>query len=157
MTSTLRIRLLLVVAVSAAVVGLDARPACASQPRPLPGLLLRNSTWITETGLALAPVSNAAALTTRLELGPTGMGATLGLMALESADRFPALQRAGLRHAGLEVKAVRTSGPGSPAQSLYVGPQLTAGSYTKQATLAWIFDIDSPETNHPQLSLLLGF
>lgn len=129
-----------------------ARGASAAVAPPLPGgLVLRNSSWLSERALALAPLGAGSALTARLELDRGETGGALGLTDLDSA-LVP-----GRDHLGLEVKAVRAAGaPGAPTAT-YVGPQVSYGTWSKHVSVGWLFDVENEGNNHPQVGIGLGF
>jgi hypothetical protein len=140
------------IAVFLAVAGLHAGAARAGEAHPTSGLALRNSVRLSERTLALAPVSDKSALTARLEMGPVGTGAALGIMKIDGSSHLPALE-----HVGVELEAVRGYGPMSLSPTTYVGPQLAMGSYFRRLTVGWMVDVENPDDNHAQVGLGLGF
>jgi hypothetical protein len=134
------------------VATLHAGAARADEAHLPGGLALRNTMRLSERSVALAPVSDKSALTARLELGPVGTGAALGIMKIDGSSHVPAVE-----HVGVELEAVRGYGPTSLSPATYVGPQLALGSHTKRLTVGWMVDVENPDDNHAQLGVGLGF
>jgi hypothetical protein len=137
------------------VVALHAGAASAGEmrtPDPTSGVVLRNSLRLSQRTLALGPVSDKSALTARLEWGPIGTGAALGIMKVDGSSHVPALE-----HVGVELEAVRGYGPTSLSPTTFVGPQLAMGSYYRRLTVGWLVDVENPDDNHAQVGVGLGF